>query len=169
MSDDRRPAAARALRELDAVIAGCRAELATFERTRDQLVRRLAEHPGRCDGYHFESPCARASSTPERGYGLGWPSGGHGARSLRRQGCVAATTVASRRVDSPGDASSTRRHEGSAELLDASRRLTWGCRAIGHSERHRHTSDALRRGVTELYRRVVLGEDPTRNATRGSP
>jgi len=58
MSHDRRPAAARALRELDAVIAECRAELAGYERARDVLGRRLARHPGRCDSYHFESPCA---------------------------------------------------------------------------------------------------------------
>jgi hypothetical protein len=65
MSHDRRPAAARAVRaaaravrELDDVITGRRAELAALERARDVLERQLAEHPDRCNNHHTDSPCA---------------------------------------------------------------------------------------------------------------
>ena len=58
MSHDRRPAAARALRGLDDEIAHRRAELAKLESARDVLARGLAKHPGRCDSYHPDSPCA---------------------------------------------------------------------------------------------------------------
>jgi hypothetical protein len=53
-------AAVRALRELDGVIAGYRADIAVLERSRDTSERRLAQHPDRCDIHDLRSPCAGA-------------------------------------------------------------------------------------------------------------